>query len=682
MVEEGGFSIRSLDGDATLMIVRGRIASKDDESSESKEKVFRRLAFLIAILTGLVLVIAVRLFYLQIIEGVFGDDAPPPPPNYMPEVASHRGLILDRRGYILALNTFEYDVSASPGVITDTQYVADHLSPILGLPPDELVSLLDSKKPYALLKKRLSQEVADAITSLDLEGINLKPNALNASEYDLSASPDVITDTQHVADRLSPILGLSPDELVSLLDSKKLYALLKNRVSQEAADAIAAFNFRGINLKSHLRRRYPNGDLAAHLLGFVTYELTGTYGVEGFYDLLLKGTDAAPDPIEGGMAYYQGETVPIAFQQRALPQDGTHLVLTLDRNIQYLVEQELAKAVEQYQADSGTIIVMVPQTGAILAMANYPSYDPTRFYEALELHTNPAVSHQYEPGSVFKIITMAAGLDAGIITPDSTFYDSGEIKVGGAVIKNPDRLAHGLVTMTDILAYSLNVGVAYVSTSLGEETFYAYLKSFGCGHPTGVDLDGEVAGTLKEPGSEDWYRSDLGTNSFGQGIAVTPLQMITAVAAVANHGVLMKPYVVEQIVLGSGNGDDQGVIVTQPTVVRQVVSAQTAEQLTDMLVEAVERGAELATVPGYDVAGKTGTAQIPVGDHYDPELTIASFVGYAPADDPQFIVLVKIDKPRLDPWGAEVAAPVFRIIAEQLFVLLDVPPDGVRLASR
>jgi cell division protein FtsI/penicillin-binding protein 2 len=271
---------------------------------------------------------------------------------------------------------------------------------------------------------------------------------------------------------------------------------------------------------------------------------------------------------------------------------------------------------------------------------------------------------------------MAAGLDAGIITPDSTFYDSGEIKVGGIVIQNPDHRAHGLVTMTDILAYSLNVGVAYVSTSLGEETFYAYLKRFGCGHPTGIDLDGEVAGTLKEPGSEDWYKSDLGTNSFGQGIAVTPLQMITAVAAVANHGLLMKPYVVERIV------DDQGVIVTQPTVVRQVVSAQTAEQLTDMLVEAVERGAELATVPGYDVAGKTGTAQIPVGDHYDPELTIASFVGYAPADDPQFIVLVKIDKPRLDPWGAEVAAPVFRIIAEQLFVLLDVPPDGVRLASR
>lgn len=591
------------------MIVRGRIASQDDESSGSKEKVFRRLAFLIAILTGLVLVIAVRLFHLQIIQGVFGGDAPPPPPNYAPEVASHRGVILDRRGYILALNIFEYDVSAAPDAITDTQHVASHLSPILGLSSGELVSLLDPEKPYALLKKRVSQKVADAIDSL---------------------------------------------------------------------------KFRGIHLEPKLRRRYPDRELAAHLLGFVRYDSNGGYGLEGYHDLLLKGASKRSDvgDVEGRV-YHRREAMPFAFPQLPLPQDGTHLVLTLDRNIQYLVEQELAKAVAQYQADSGTIIVMDPKTGAILAMANYPSYDPNRFYEVpMELYINPAVSEQYEPGSVFKIITMAAGLDAGIITPDSTFYDSGTIEVGGIVIQNPDHRAHGLVTMTDVLARSLNVGIAYVSTSLDEETFYAYLKRFGCGHPTGVDLDGEVAGTLKEPGSRNWYKSDLGTNSFGQGIAVTPLQMITAVAAVANHGLLMKPYVVERIVLGSGNGDDQGVIVTQPTVVRQVVSAQTAEQLTDMLVEAVERGAELATVPGYDIAGKTGTAQIPVGDHYDPELTIASFVGYAPADDPQFIALVKIDKPRLDPWGAEVAAPVFRIIAERLFVLLDVPPDGVRLASR
>jgi cell division protein FtsI (penicillin-binding protein 3) len=580
------------------MIVRGRIASPNDESNGSKEKAFRRLALLIAILTGLVLVIAVRLFYLQVIQGALGDDSPPPFPNYSPEIVPHRGLIIDRCGYILALNVFEYDVSAAPDVITDTQQVADYLSPLLGLSRDELVSLLDPEKPYALLKKRVSQEVAEAIITL---------------------------------------------------------------------------NFRGIYLKPQLRRKYPGEELAAHVLGFVNLLCDGGYGLEGYHDSLLKGTGAIPE----GRVYHRGEAMPFAFHQLALPQDGTHLVLTLDRNIQYLVEKELAKAVHDYQADSGTIIVMDPKTGAILAMANYPSYDPNRFYEVpMELYMNPAVSHQYEPGSVFKILTMAAGLDAGVITRDSTFYDSGAMEVGGIIIQNPDRRAHGLVTMTDILAYSLNVGIAYVSTSLGEETFYAYLKRFGCGDHTGIDLEGEVAGTVKEPGSEDWYRSDLGTNSFGQGVAVTPLQMITAVAAVANRGSLMKPHVVERIV------DDRGVFVTQPTKVRQVVSTQTAEQLTDMLVEAVERGAEMAAVPGYDIAGKTGTAQIPVGDHYDPELTIASFVGYAPADDPRFITLVKIDKPRLDPWGAEVAAPVFKTIAERLFVLMDIPPDSIRLASR
>jgi cell division protein FtsI (penicillin-binding protein 3) len=579
------------------MIARGRIGSPNDESNgPSKGRAFPRLVFLIAILTGLVLVIAVRLFYLQVIQGALGGE-PPPPPNYSPEIVPHRGLIIDSCGYILALNVFEYDVSAAPDVITDTQYVASHLSPILGVSPDELVSLLDPEKPYALLKKRVSQEVAEAIV---------------------------------------------------------------------------ARNFRGIYLKPQLRRKYPGGELAAHLLGFVNLDCVGGYGLEGFYDSLLKGLGTM---LEG--AYRQGEAAPFAFHQLALPQDGTHLVLTLDRNIQYLVEEELEKAVHDYQADSGTIIVMDPKTGAILAMASYPSYDPNRYYEVpMELYINPAVSYQYEPGSVFKILTMAAGLDAGVITPDSTFYDSGAIEVGGIIIQNRDRHAHGLVTMTDVLAYSLNVGIAYVSTSLGEETFYAYLKRFGCGYHTGIDLGGEVAGTLKEPGSKDWYKSELGTNSFGQGVAVTPLQMITAVAAVANRGVLMKPYVVERIV------DDQGVIVTQPTEARQVVSAQTAGQLTDMLVEAVERGAELATVAGYDIAGKTGTAQIPIGDGYDPELTIASFVGYAPADDPQFIALVKIDKPRLDPWGAEVAAPVFRTIAERLFVLLDIPPDSIRLASR
>ena len=581
------------------MIVRGRVTQEDD-NSWAKEKAFRRLVFLIAVLVGVILILVAQLFRLQVFGG-----APDPELAMLAsqETVASRGIILDRNGYFLALNTYEYEITAAPNIITDTQYAIDQLSPLLDLSRDDLAALLDPKNPYALLKKRASKETAEAIAKLKLQGIYLKPK---------------------------------------------------------------------------LRRRYPEGQLAAHLLGFVNFDCNGAYGLEGYHDSVLKGMDIP----QGGEAYLNYQAIPIAFDPLALPQEGPYLVLTLDRNIQYLVERELAKAVARYQAESGTIIVMDPRTGAILAMASYPSYDPNRFYEVpkeqFDLFVNPAVSKWYEPGSVFKVVTMAAGLETGVVTPDSTYFDSGTIEVGGWTIFNPDRKAHGWVTMRDILAYSLNVGIAHVSTLLGEERFYEYVRRFGFGRKTGIDLDGEIEGYVRMPGSANWSRVDLGTNSFGQGIDVTPLQMITAVAAVANHGLLMKPYVVDRIV------DGQNVIVTQPTAVAQVISAQAAEQLTDMLVDAVERGAELAMVPDYEIAGKTGTAQIfiPEEGQYDPELTIASFAGYAPAHDPRFIMLVKIDKPRLDPWGSEVAAPVFRIIAERLFALLDTPSDRVRLASR
>jgi cell division protein FtsI/penicillin-binding protein 2 len=338
-----------------------------------------------------------------------------------------------------------------------------------------------------------------------------------------------------------------------------------------------------------------------------------------------------------------------------------------------MVEEELEKAIVRYGAESGTIIVMEPQTGSILAMASYPSYDPDRFADTpAELFVNPSVSAHYEPGSVFKIITMAAGLDAGIVAPQSTFYDSGSIEVGGRTIMNWDRQGHGLVTMTGVLAQSLNVGAAYVSTTLGRERFYTYVRRFGFGRITEVDLASEGPGRLRLPGDGEWHESDLGTNSFGQGLAVTPLQMITAVAAVANDGLMMKPHVVQKIV------DGQHVTPIQPVAVRRVISLQTAEQLTWMLVEAVQKETDLAAVPGYKIAGKTGTAQVPIPGGYHPSWTIASFIGYAPPEDPAFIVLVKIDKPIVEPWGSKVAAPVFKAVAEQLFVLLGIPPDEAR----
>jgi cell division protein FtsI (penicillin-binding protein 3) len=267
---------------------------------------------------------------------------------------------------------------------------------------------------------------------------------------------------------------------------------------------------------------------------------------------------------------------------------------------------------------------------------------------------------------------MAAGLDAGAIGPMGTIYDGGSIEIGGRVIYNWDRQAHETVDMTEVLAQSLNVGIAQVAVALGKDRFYTYVKRFGFGRLTEVDLSSEGPGTMKTPKDADWHESDLGTNSFGQGIAVTPLQIALAVGAVANDGLLLKPHIVSRII------DSEREVEVKPMVVRRTVSQETARTLTNMLVEALQRANSEAMVPGYKVAGKSGTAEIPVPGGYHPTLTLASFAGYLPADDPQVLVLVIIDRPTASRWGNTTAGPTFRRIAEQLVVLLNIPPDNAR----
>jgi cell division protein FtsI/penicillin-binding protein 2 len=496
--------------------------------------------------------------------------------------------------------------------------------------------------------------------------------ALDIFEFEITAAPPMIANPEEVADRLAPLLGQPRSEILALLNSGQPHVRLARRVPQQIGETIGSWGLRGIKVEPRPKRVGVENSLAAHALGFVNETNNGYYGVEGYYNRTLKGQAG-----EGqGERDPAGNYIPIGFYRLAPPQNGRDLVLTIDRTIQKMVEEELREAIARYEAESGTIIVMEPKTGSILAMASYPSYDPNRFADTpAELFVNPSVSAHYEPGSVFKIITMAAGLDASVITPRSTFYDRGSIEVGGRTIMNWDRQGHGLVTMTDVLAQSLNVGAAYVSTTLGRERFYTYVRRFGFGRITEVDLASEGPGRLRLPGDGEWHESDLGTNSFGQGLAVTPLQMITAVAAVANDGLMMKPRVVEKIV------DGQRVATIQPVAVRRVISPQAAKQLTWMLVEAVQEETDLAAVPGYKIAGKTGTAQVPIPGGYHPNWTIASFIGYAPPESPDFIVLIKVDKPAVEPWGSKVAAPVFKTVAEQLFILLGIPPDEARVAG-
>jgi cell division protein FtsI/penicillin-binding protein 2 len=358
------------------------------------------------------------------------------------------------------------------------------------------------------------------------------------------------------------------------------------------------------------------------------------------------------------------------------PRSGVDLVLTIDRTLQALTEAELARALSDTGAKSGTIIAMDPRTGAILAMASLPTYDPNDYIEtSTSRFVNPAVSAPYEPGSTFKVLTMAAALQEGRVTPNTVYNDTAWIEVGGQVIRNWDRKGHGPSTMIDLLANSLNVGAATLATQMGGQTFYRYLQAFGIGRPTGIDLQGEASGSLRMPGDLDWHESDLATHSFGQGLSTTPLQLISAVAAVANDGIQMRPFVVAQKV------DGEQILTAKPIPLERVISVQTAHTLTNMLEQAVLRENALARVPGYRIAGKTGTAQIPIPGGYDDPWTIASFVGYGPVSDPRLIILVKLDRPTSSPYGGQTASPVFARLAARMFVLLGVPPDEAR-ASR
>lgn len=488
----------------------------------------------------------------------------------------------------------------------------------------------------------------------------------NSADYQIGASPALITQAEEMATALAPILQKPRYEVLALLQADTPYVMLEGRVASDVADAIRELPYRGLQIDPLPRRIYPQGDLLCHVLGYVDFDGIGGAGLEGYYQSELAG-QAASDV---------RSISPLTPQRSVIAREGADLVLTIDRSVQYMVEQHLERAISTYGAQSGTIIVMNPKTGAILAMANHPCYSPYEFYDAPEgLLVNPAVNQQYEPGSVMKVVTMAAALDSGTVTPQSTYVDSGALVVGGHVTHNWDRSAPGTVDMTTLLARSLNVGAATIATWMGPETYYTYMERFGFGRPTGIDLMSEAAGTMHLPGSAYWAESFIATNSYGQGIAVTPLQMISSVSAIANGGRLMQPHVVKEI-----HSNDR-VFQHEPSVSSQPISPTTAQELNTMAVAAVSREVNSAQVEDYTVAGKTGTAEIPENGVYLSDATIGSFIGWLPADDPEMVVLVKLDRTTASPWGSMTAAPTFSELVRELVVLLNVPPDSVRLQA-
>jgi cell division protein FtsI/penicillin-binding protein 2 len=493
---------------------------------------------------------------------------------------------------------------------------------------------------------------------------NMAVLAGNSSDYQIGVSPALVTESEEIATALSPILVEPRQEILLALQSDRPFELLAGRVSPEVAEAIRELPYGGIQIDPLPRRVYPQGELLCHTLGYADFAGVGGSGLEGYYQSELAG-EAASATIN---------ISPLTAQQSVIAREGADLILTIDRSVQFIVEKHLVQAMETYGSENGTIIVMDPRTGAILAMASMPCFNPGKFFEADEsLFSNPAISRQYEPGSVMKLVTMAAALDSGTVVPQTTYYDAGVIEIGGYPLYNWDRAAYGTVDMTTLLARSLNVGAATIATWMGADTFYSYMQRFGFGRPTGIDLMAEAAGQLPLPGDADWTESNLGTNAFGQGLASTPLQMISAISALANGGYLMQPYLVQEI-------HRQGQVYThEPTILSRPISEQTAAQLTAMSINAVRQEIFQAQIEGYTIAGKTGTAQIPEGGIYHPDDTIASFIGWLPADAPELLILVKLDRPTASPWGSQTAAPAFAELAQELVALLGIPPDNVRL---
>lgn len=485
---------------------------------------------------------------------------------------------------------------------------------------------------------------------------NLIPAAINKEYSVIYAVPKEIIDPVLTGKILSQILSLGAEKTINLLSkTNDLYELILPKATSEQAAAVIAEKIKGIYIGKQDLRFYPFGTLAAHVLGFVgesdkDSEMRGRYGVESYFDEDLRGT---PGKIDAKNREKISE-----------PIDGKDIILTIDRNIQARAEEILSNIVKKYQTKGGSVIVADPKTGKILALGNYPTFDPNNYADyPLKNFLNPVVEAIYEPGSIFKVLTMSAGIDSGKITPETKFNDTGTVTLNGRTIKNWDfeKGSHGWVTMTEVIENSINTGAVFAQRKTGTDIFYNYLRQFGVEEKTGIALPGELSGSLT-PLKKDARDINFATASFGQGVSVTPIGLLRALAAIANDGTMTKPYIIEGV---------------KPEEVRSIITKNTADQVTGMMISAV-RKALIAQIPNYEIAGKTGTALVPnfkSGGY--TENVIDTYMGFAPATNPRFIILIKIDEPAGAPHAAETVVPAFRELAEFILNYYNIPPDSL-----
>ena len=505
-----------------------------------------------------------------------------------------------------------------------------------------------------------------------------KVAATNKSSFYLFVNKP-IDSPQDTALKIAPLLNKNATSLESELSQKdKSYYVIARGLTKERADQITKLKITGLNIASEVNRIYPQGLMAASILGFVGFnsnQRVGQYGVESYYDDVLSGETKTQSFI--GNKTYSDTLKFLKFWEKSDTKEtaveketGNDIVLTIDPNIQSLVEIKLNALLKKWSAPSGSIIVQDPLTGEILAMAVSPSFDPNNYsdYE-LKNFINPDIQEIFEPGSSFKSVTMAAAIDAGAVTPETTYYDTGEVKAGGFTIKNFNEKANGTQTMRQVLQHSLNTGAIFAEGKTSDDAFLNHVVGFGFGQKTGVDLSGEVAGNIGNLFSG--RKINFMTASYGQGIAVTPLQLINAYSAIANGGKLMRPHLVKKIVYPNGTKTE-----IKPKIIGSPITEDAANKLKSMLADVVEKGFDKARIANYDVAGKTGTAQIPDGrgGYLNNDQFIHNFVGFAPAYSPRFTILIKMDKPKGIKFAADSLSPVFGDIARFLIRYFNIPP--------
>lgn len=523
-------------------------------------------------------------------------------------------------------------------------------------------SYLAAAEGQYIIKKELPAQRGKIYAS------DMFPLATNRQYWQVLAVPRNIKNPDETAAKLASILGMTKNEIFALINNDKNYVPpLKHGLSEEEADKIADLKITGVLVLPESKRFYPEGELASQILGFVNAQSEGQYGVEGYFNDQLRGFggEISAEKDTKGRFFNIGEKIE--------PRNGSDIVLTLDHNIQYQAEEILKKAVDTYEADGGFLGVMDPKTGAVYALAGVPTFDPNKFNEVpqgqQDVYNNPGITSAWEPGSVFKPLIMAAAINENKVQPETEGVFSNSVTVDSYEIHTSTDQAYGKETMTQVLENSDNVAMVWVSEQLGKELEYQYLKDFGFGRKTGIELDTEATGTVVD--LKKWSNTQRATIAFGQGISMTPVQLMSAVSAIANGGKLMEPYIVSQTEDPQGQKNP-----TQPQEVKRVLSSETAEKVKNMMVSVVDNGhGKKAAVAGYKVAGKTGTAQIPKpgGGYYD-DRHIGSFVGFAPAQDSKFVMLVRLDQPKNVRWAEESAAPTFGEMAAWLLDYFRVSP--------